>query len=449
MNIVFPKFREHIEANGLIHSGDTIIAGFSGGKDSVFLLLLLQELRKFIPFGLMAAYFNHRLRNDSRTEEKWVTEFCRSRGIELEVGGRDVKRFKDENRLNLEHAASLSRYDFFFRLGRSRPGAKIATAHTRSDLSETFLIKLFRGSGLQGLSALYQNKEKQIIRPLLIFTQEEVADFHRRNLVEYYQDCTNRNLDFLRNRIRMHLMPEIEKIEPEIEQRIFRTVSILQEEFDYFRNQARLILEHELILGRILPLPALTALHLALQRHVAREYLRHVKGDLLGVGLDHIDAILNPSPKRQCLSLPGITLRREKGFLYPQGTTVPDCSVTIPGKGSFPVNGIRRTIVIGTAGKFRKPGSNREIVVPEAALRFPLTARSPRREDRYQKIHAPYEQKVFEMIRVAGFPPALRNLCPVLVNGDGKIIWAWGAPVADPFRVRQDDTAPLCRIEII
>ena len=88
-------------------------------------------------------------------------------------------------------------------------------------------------------------------------------------------------------------------------------------------------------------------------------------------------------------------------------------------------------------------------LVPEAALRFPLTARSPRREDRYQKIHAPDEQKVFEMIRVAGFPPALRNLCPVLVNGDGKIIWAWGAPVADPFRVRQDDTAPLCRIEII
>ena len=449
MNIVFPKFREHIETNGLIHSGDTIIAGFSGGKDSVFLVLLLQELQKSLSFRLMAAYFNHRLRNDSPAEEKWVTEFCRSRALELEVGGRDVKRFKDENRLNLEHAASLSRYDFFSRLGRSRPGAKIATAHTRSDLAETFLIKLFRGSGLQGLSALYQNKEKRIIRPLLLFTQAEVADFHRRNLVEYYRDCTNQNPDFLRNRIRMHLMPEIEKIEPEIERRIFRTVSILQEEFDYFQNQARLILEHELILGRILPVTALTALHLALRRHVTREYLRHIKGDLLGVGLDHIDAILDPSPKRQCLSLPGITLRREKGFLYPQGTTVPEYSVAIPGEGSFSITGIRRTVTIGTVGEFRMPGTNREIVVPEAALRFPLIARSPRRADQYRKIHAPYEQKVFEMIRVTGFPPALRNLCPVLVNGDGRIIWAWGAPVADPFRVRQKDTAPFYRIGIL
>jgi tRNA(Ile)-lysidine synthase len=449
MNTVFPKFREHIETQGLIHSGDTIIAGFSGGKDSVFLVLLLEELRKFLPFRLMAAYFNHRLRSDSQAEELWVTEFCRSRGIELQIGGRDVKRFKEENRLNLEHAASLSRYDFFSRLGRSRPGAKIATAHTRSDLAETFLIKLFRGSGLQGLSALYQNKEKRIIRPLLIFTQEEVADFHSRNLVEYYQDCTNRNPDFLRNRIRLQLMPWIEKIEPEIQQRIFRTVSILQEEFDYFRSQARLILEQELILGRILPLPALTALHLALQRHVAREYLRHVKGDLLGVGLNHIDAILDPSPKRQCLSLPGITLRREKGFLYPQGMTVPDYSIAIPDKGSFSIDGICRTVTVRTAGEFHNPGSNREIVVPESAIRFPLTARSPRREDQYQKIHAPYEQKVFEMIRVTGFPAALRNLCPVLVNGDGRIIWVWGAPVADPFRVRQKDTTPFCRIGIL
>jgi len=397
----------------------------------------------------MAAYFNHRLRSDSQTEEKWVIEFCRSHGIRLEVGGCDVKRFRDESGLNLEHAASLSRYDFFFRLGRSRPDAKIATAHTRSDMAETFLIKLFRGSGLQGLSALYQNKEKLIIRPLLVFTQEEVAAFHRRNLVEYYQDRTNQNPDFLRNRIRLQLMPEIKKIEPEIEQRIFRTVSILQEEFDYFKNQARLILDHALILGRILPLPALTDLHLALQRHVAREYLRHIKGNLLGVGLDHIDAILDPTPKRQCLSLPGITLRREKGFLYPQGTTVPDSSVTIPGEGSFPLTGIRRTVTIGSAGEFRKPGTNREIVVPEAVLRFPLTVRSPRREDQYRKIHAPYEQKVFEMIRVIGFPAALRNLCPVLVNGDGRIIWAWGAPVADPFQVQPKETVSLCRIGIV
>ena len=95
--------------------------------------------------------------------------FCAARGIELETGSRDLRRFRAENRLNLEHAASLSRYDFFKTLANKIPGARVATAHNRSDLSETFFIKLFRGSGLQGLSAIFQNKEKKIIRPLLLF----------------------------------------------------------------------------------------------------------------------------------------------------------------------------------------------------------------------------------------------------------------------------------------
>ena len=101
--------------------------------------------------------------------------FCAARGIELEIGSRDLKRFRAENRLNLEHAASLSRYDFFAALARSFPGARVATAHSRSDLAETFFIKLFRGSGLQGLSAIFQNKEKKIVRPLLIFSEDEIV----------------------------------------------------------------------------------------------------------------------------------------------------------------------------------------------------------------------------------------------------------------------------------
>lgn len=448
MNTALPKFREHIEKHGLINAGETIIAGFSGGKDSVFMVLLLREFRMFVPFTLVAAYFNHRLRDDSQAEEKWVRDFCRSHDLELEIGGRDVKRYKEENRLNLEHAASLSRYDFFSRLARNRHDVKIATAHTRSDLAETFLIKLFRGSGLQGLSAIYQNKWNRIIRPLLIFTQEEVADFHRRNVVEYYRDRTNQSTDFLRNRIRMQLMPEIKKIEPGIEERIFKTVTILQEEFDYFQNEARLILERDLILGRILPLESMAGLHLALKRHLMREYLRRIKGDLLGVGLDHIDALMEPLPGRRSLSLPGITLRREKGFLYPEQTTIPDYDLSIPGKGTFPVTGINRMVTIGIADKFETPETNREILVPESSLRYPLALRSPRRADQYRKIHSPYEQKVFEMIRVAGYPADLRSLCPVLLNGDGRIIWVYGAPVADPFQVRPENASLLCRIRV-
>ncbi len=121
MKLLFPEFKKNIEDHELVRAGDTVILGFSGGKDSVTLALLLQELQKHIPFRLVAAYFNHRLRADAREEENWVRAFCAARGIELETGSRDLKRFRAENRLNLEHAASLSRYDFFTALARRHP----------------------------------------------------------------------------------------------------------------------------------------------------------------------------------------------------------------------------------------------------------------------------------------------------------------------------------------
>ncbi len=288
MKFLFSEFKKNIEDHGLVRPGDTVILGFSGGKDSLTLALLLQELQKHIPFRLVAAYFNHGLRRDAGEEEKWVRAFCAARGIELEIGSRDLKRFRAENRLNLEHAASLSRYDFFNALARRLPGARIATAHSRSDLAETFFIKLFRGSGLQGLSAIFQNKKKKIIRPLLIFSEAQILAFLERNRQKYYQDPTNLQHDFLRNRIRHDLLPEIKKIEPDIEERIFKTVLLIQDEFDYFQGQAQAILDSSLLLGAILPAQAFTGLHPAQARHLAREYLRRLKGDLLGVGFEHI-----------------------------------------------------------------------------------------------------------------------------------------------------------------
>ena len=288
MKLIFPAFKKNIERNGLLCPGDTVLVGFSGGKDSVALIALLQELQKNFPLTVIAAYFNHGLRPDAGEEENWVRAFCAGRGIRLETGSRDLRRFKEENRLNLEHAASLSRYDFFATLAEKIPGARIATAHSRSDLCETFFIKLLRGSGLQGLSAIFASKERKIIRPLLIFSEDEILAFLGRNGLDFYQDSSNLGDDFLRNRIRHSLLPAVRAVEPEAEERIFRTVQLIQDEFDYFQELAHGLLRTHLLLDAVLPAKAFTGLHPALARHLAREYLRRLKGNLLGVGYEHI-----------------------------------------------------------------------------------------------------------------------------------------------------------------
>ena len=448
MKLLFPEFKKNIERHGLVRSGDTVILGFSGGKDSVTLAVLLQELQKHISFRFIAAYFNHRLRSDAQEEENWVRAFCADRNIELEIGSRDLRRFRQENRLNLEHAASLSRYDFFATLASRYNQARVATAHSRSDLSETFFIKLFRGSGLQGLSAIYASKEKKIIRPLLIFSADEIHAFLKRNRLKFYQDTTNLQNDFLRNRIRHSLMPAVKEIEPEVEDRIFKTVLLIQDEFDYFQGRALEILQAKLLLGSILPVEAFLGLHPALARHLAREYLRRLKGNLLHISSEHIADFMQSLQTGRGLSLPGLNLKFSKGWIFPEKIRIGAYAQKIPETGRWAVQAIGREIVLKRTHRFRLPTGNTEIVVQAERLNFPLRARPARSSDKYQKIHSPYRQSVFEMIRSSGVPARLRNLCPLLENGDGKIIWVCGSPLAAPFAVEDQAAGPFVHIII-
>jgi len=448
MKRIFPAFKKNIEQNRLLCPGDTVLVGFSGGKDSVALIALLQELQKSFPLTVVAAYFNHGLRTDAKEEENWVRAFCEARNLKLEIGGRDLRRFSRENRLNLEHAASLSRYDFFASLAANIPGARVATAHSRSDLSETFFIKLFRGSGLQGLSAIFASKEKKLIRPLLIFSEAEILAFLERNHLDYYQDPTNLQDDFLRNRIRHTLMPAARKIEPDVEDRIFKTVLLIQDEFDYFQVQAREILETHLRLGSILPAKAFEGLHPAMARHLAREYLRLLKGNLLGISFEHIVDFLHSLESGRGLSLPGLNLKFSKGWIFPEKARLDAYTQQISGPGRWPLQAIHGEIVLKKIGRFRMPAGNNGIIIQARRLRFPLLVRPARSADKYRKIHSPYQQSVFEMIRSSGLPAPLRNLCPLLENGDGEIIWVCGSPLAAAFAVDDKTAGPFIRVVI-
>jgi tRNA(Ile)-lysidine synthase len=448
MKLLLPAFKKNIEQNGLLFPGDTVVVGFSGGKDSVTLIALLQELQKDMPLTVIAAYFNHGLRPDAQKEEDWAREFCAGRKIHFEVGGRDLRLYRREHGLNLEHAASISRYDFFAALAGKFPGARVATAHSRSDLSETFFIKLFRGSGLQGLSAIFASKEKKIIRPLLIFSESEILDFLERNGLEFYQDPTNLQNDFLRNRIRHSLMPAVKAIEPEAEERIFKTVQLIQDEFDYFQGLAREVLRSGLVLGAVLPAKAFAGLHPAVARHLAREYLRLLKGDLLGIGFAHIVDFIESLETGRGLSLPGLNLKFSKGWIFPEKIRIQGYRHEIAGAGRWPIAEIDRVITVKQASRFRVPKDNFQVLVPAEKLRFPLRARPACGADKYRKIHASYRQGVLEMIRSSGVPAPLRNLCPLLENGDGKIIWVCGSPLAGAFAVEDGAAGPFVSISL-
>jgi len=447
MKHLYPLFLENTREHHLVLPDDTVILGFSGGKDSVALFYLLKELKKDIPFTFITAYFNHRLRTDASEEEKWVEQFCMDQNVGLVTGSKNVMAFKTEEKLNLEHAASLSRYRFFQEVSSRYKNAKVATAHTKSDLTETFFIKLFRGSGLQGLSAIFSKKENTIIRPLLLFSQEQVLSFLRRNNIDFYRDRTNEEDVFLRNRIRRYVIPEIEKIEPALNDRVFQTVSIIREEYDYFGETANAVLDRYLLPGNVLSVHVLKKYHPAVQRHIVREYIRRLKGNLLNIGFEHIETVRTQQVGKREMggaAIPGLELKFHKGFIFPKNIIVPGYCYAVPGPGRLEIPEIEKTLIIKEVQRYKKPKDNYAIIVPAASITFPLTVRAPRKGDKYKKINTVINQDVFEMIRASGKPAEIRNLCPVILNGDGEIIWTVGSPVADAFKVKDRKGAVRC-----
>ena len=205
------KLREFSRQQDLIRPGDKIVCAVSGGADSMALLWALFLLKEEWDLDISAAHFNHRLRGaESDRDEAFVREFCAGYKIPLHVGSGTIIPGKK----GLEAAARDARYAFLRTLS-----GKIATAHTADDNAETLLMHLVRGTGLKGLGGIMP-QNGNVIRPMLSITRREIEDFLAEYAVDHITDSSNDGDDFLRNRIRHHVMPLLKEENPKLSQNL-------------------------------------------------------------------------------------------------------------------------------------------------------------------------------------------------------------------------------------
>ena len=215
------KLRAFSREQGLIFPGDRIVCAVSGGADSMALLWALYLLKEEWDLDLSAAHFNHHLRGtESDRDEAFVRDFCEGYGIPLHVGSAQVTAGEK----GLEAAARDARYAFFDTL----PG-KIATAHTADDNAETLLMHLVRGTGLKGLGGIAP-KRGQLIRPMLSITRSEVEHFLQEYAVSHIEDSSNATDEFLRNRLRRHVMPLLKEENPKLAENLSATALRLRQD---------------------------------------------------------------------------------------------------------------------------------------------------------------------------------------------------------------------------
>ena len=223
------KMREFSRQQNLIQPGDSIVCAVSGGADSMALLWALYLLKEEWNLEVSAAHFNHNLRGaESDRDEAFVREFCEGYGIPLHVGSGTIVPGKK----GLEAAARDARYAFL----KTLPG-KIATAHTADDNAETLLMHLVRGTGLKGLGGIMP-QNGNIIRPMLSITRQEIEEFLDEYAVDHIDDSSNAGDDFLRNRIRHHVMPLLKEENPRLSQNLSAMALRLRQDEEALAQQA-------------------------------------------------------------------------------------------------------------------------------------------------------------------------------------------------------------------
>ncbi len=190
------RIRAYIRENRMIEPKDRVLAGLSGGADSVCLLFVLLELRRELDFELFCVHVNHNLRGD----EAFVRELCRAQGVPLVCRSCRVRERAEEEGRSLEEMGRICRYEAFGEIAGEQGCSRIAVAHHADDQAETMLFHLFRGTGIRGLSGMRPVRGK-VIRPLLILESKEIREWLAERGIAWCTDSTNQSEDYTRNLI--------------------------------------------------------------------------------------------------------------------------------------------------------------------------------------------------------------------------------------------------------
>ena len=225
------KLQLFITEQELVQPGEEVVCAVSGGADSVALLFALYLLKEKLQIRLSAAHFNHHLRGaESDQDQAFVEEFCSRYDIPLYKGGAAV----ETGPRGLEAAARDARYGYL----KTLPG-RIATAHTADDNAETVLMHLIRGTGLKGLGGIAP-KSGKLIRPMLTVTRQEVMAFLQEWNLPHVEDQSNHTDQFLRNRLRHHVMPLLNRENPRLAENVSAMAMQLRQEEHYLSRQVEL-----------------------------------------------------------------------------------------------------------------------------------------------------------------------------------------------------------------
>lgn len=332
---IFQKVKEYTDKYHMLAPGDIVVAGVSGGADSVCLFLMLRRMAEEMGFRLIVVHVNHGIRKEAAEDAAYVKELCGREGVPFVLAEEDVKAYAEREHLSEEEAGRKARYRIFEEVlkkyelagdGLNQRKAigqgRIAVAHNANDRAETMLFHLFRGTGLTGAGGI-RPVRGNVIRPLLCLQRGEIEEYLGEKGISFCIDRTNSEDTYTRNRIRNHIIPFAEKeVCHGAVAHMCGAADLFVEADDYIRRQAGKAYKNcmtesgrnkvVLDIGRLENEEPLIRKQVLLQ---CLEMITEGRKDITSVHMEEIGKLLLKQGNRQ-LSMPyGIKVRREYGHL--------------------------------------------------------------------------------------------------------------------------------------
>jgi len=229
------RVEQYIEEQKLMATGGKVLVALSGGADSVALLRVLLASG----YRCVAAHCNFHLRGEeSDRDENFVRRLCEGLGVELHVTHFDTHGYARQEKVSIEMAARELRYAWFEKLRRQAGAEVIAVAHHRDDSVETFLLNLIRGTGINGLKGICA-RNGHVVRPLLNESRSSIEEYLKAIGQDYVTDSTNLQDEYMRNKIRLNILPMMRELNPRVAESIFETSRKLEEVADIYNSDRR------------------------------------------------------------------------------------------------------------------------------------------------------------------------------------------------------------------
>lgn len=415
-----------------------VLVGFSGGADSVLLLLFLSKLRQNIgDFKILAFHVNHLIRGDEADrDERFAKEFAERLDVEFLSVKIDVPALADELKIGLEEAARNARYSAFDSILQGRNDiSSIATAHNSTDNLETVLMNMMRGAGTRGLSGIRPVRDN-VIRPLIRIPKKDITELLLRHGVPFVVDSTNLSVDYRRNYIRNEIIPKLSAISSSAENSAMRLSENLRCDDDFIESVKTEFITENLKNGHVSK-KKLKALHKAV---FARVILAMTK-DFGGVSCErvHIDEIYSHLEMTDfVLFLPGelsFVIRGDDCFVEKRKENTELSYEYKLHMGVNEFSGLNGVILISET-PFDDSFTNVYKISIQTSAGFDiisdsLLVRSRKDGDSYR--YAGMNHKLKKVFNDKSVPPFFRSNIPVICDNSG-IIWVAGLPVRDEVK---------------